>query len=602
MAPGRGIPGRRRVLRRPSPVRPEAAPRSASATLLATALAELARLGTEQDRERLAMLRDRLADTRLRVVVVGEATRGKSTLINALLGQAVLPAGETPLTTVVTTVRYGQDPHAQVGFLAGHEEVHPLAALSDLVTEAGNPGNRRRIASVTVYAEAAVLAAGAELVDTPGTGSVLAADDGEAAGQALDTMDAAVLVLAADPPVSASERSLLGRIAGRPVTTFVVLNKADHLDAAGLARVTEFTRRVVTETVGCTSQPGGPRLYPMSASAAQQAGDPGFAAFAADFTAYLAAGRAADLTQSAIAQARRVAFALLAEATAARRAARSRATETAARAEQFSTRLAAAAKGTRDGVHVVNGESARLLFALNDAADADVLRLRRSIASQLDVILDGELSATSPAEIGRLGLNRLASLARAEVSAWQQRQQASIRQTLSRLDRRLAGDLAAHMETLRDSAAELLGLDLARPDPDGQLARTQWPAGPATEAAGQSGLNLPGSHLAMPGGWGRRRARQHLHDQIADLVTTQLDTACTDLRDQLTAATRALAAAVERRSVGAAAQIQAARRAADHVRQSSTAGARHTVDKLGTRERALRHVLGLLDQAATDNT
>jgi len=89
------------------------------------------------------MLRDRLAATRLRVAVVGEATRGKSTLINALLGHAVLPAGETPLTTVVTTVRHGQDPHAEVRFLDGHEETHPLAALVDLVAEAGNPRNRR---------------------------------------------------------------------------------------------------------------------------------------------------------------------------------------------------------------------------------------------------------------------------------------------------------------------------------------------------------------------------------------------------------------------------------------------------------------------------
>ena len=583
-------------------MRPEAASRTASATPLTTALVELARLGTGQNREQLAMLRDRLAGTRLRVAVVGEATRGKSTLINALLGQAVLPAGETPLTTVVTTVRHGQDPHAQVRFLDGPRERHPPGALAGLVTEAGNPGNHRRIASVTVYAEAAVLVAGAELVDTPGTGSVLAPGDGEAAGLALDTMDAAVLVLAADPPVSASERSLLDRITGRPVATFIVLNKADRLDAAGLARVIEFTRQVVTEPVSRTGQPAGPRLYPMSASAAQQAGDPGFTAFAADFTAYLATRRATDLTQSAIAQARRVAFALLAEATAARRAGRSRATETAARAGQFSARLAAAVKGTGDGVPVVNGESARLLFALNDAADADAARLRRSIASQLDVILDGELSATSPAEIGRLGPGRLASLTRAEVRAWQQRQQASIRQTLSRLDRRLAGDLAAHLETLRDSAAELLGLDLARPDPDGQLTRTQWRAGPATGAAGPSGLNLPGAHLAMPGEWGRRRARQQLHDQIADLVTAQLDTACTELRDQLTAATRALAAAVERRSADAAAQLQAARRAADDIRESSTAEARHTADRQNTRERALRRVLGLLDQAAADNT
>ena len=47
---------------------------------------------------------------------------------------------------------------------------HFVTALSDLVTEWGNPGNRRRIAGVTVYLAAPVLAGGVELVDTPGTG------------------------------------------------------------------------------------------------------------------------------------------------------------------------------------------------------------------------------------------------------------------------------------------------------------------------------------------------------------------------------------------------------------------------------------------------
>ena len=139
---------------------------------LASALGELAALGTERDRERLAAMRDRLEAARLRVLVAGEAKRGKSTLINALLGRSVLPSGVTPLTAVTTTVRYGDDQHAEARFLDGHDEKYALTALADLVTERGNPGNRRGIAGVTVYLAAPVLAGGVELVDTPGTGSV----------------------------------------------------------------------------------------------------------------------------------------------------------------------------------------------------------------------------------------------------------------------------------------------------------------------------------------------------------------------------------------------------------------------------------------------
>ena len=65
---------------------------------LTAALNKLAALGTERDREQLLALLDRLDAARLRVLVVGAAKRGKSTLINALLGRDVLPSGVTPLT------------------------------------------------------------------------------------------------------------------------------------------------------------------------------------------------------------------------------------------------------------------------------------------------------------------------------------------------------------------------------------------------------------------------------------------------------------------------------------------------------------------------
>jgi hypothetical protein len=109
------------------------------------------------------------------------------------------------------------------------------------VTERGNPRNRRGIAAVTAFVDAPVLAGGVELVDTPGTGSVFGWDT-DAAHQALETKDAAVFVLTADPPVSAAERDLLGRVRELSVMTFAVLNKADHLNEAGLAEAAVESR------------------------------------------------------------------------------------------------------------------------------------------------------------------------------------------------------------------------------------------------------------------------------------------------------------------------------------------------------------------------
>lgn len=62
------------------------------------------------------------------------------------------------------------------------------------------------------YVDAPVLTDGVELVDTPGTGSVFTWDN-QAAYDALETTDAAIFVLTADAPISASERDLLRRVA-----------------------------------------------------------------------------------------------------------------------------------------------------------------------------------------------------------------------------------------------------------------------------------------------------------------------------------------------------------------------------------------------------
>ncbi len=48
-------------------------------------------LGMESDCQSFSELKDRVIDGKLKVIVIGEFNRGKSTFINALLGNNVLP-------------------------------------------------------------------------------------------------------------------------------------------------------------------------------------------------------------------------------------------------------------------------------------------------------------------------------------------------------------------------------------------------------------------------------------------------------------------------------------------------------------------------------
>jgi GTP-binding protein EngB required for normal cell division len=572
------------------------------------ALDALSGLASGDDRAALSALRGRLAEQRLRVLVAGEAKRGKSTLVNALLGRALLPVGVTPLTALATTVRYGKDEAVSAVFRDGRTERFPLSALDDLVTERGNPGNRRNLASVTVVAEAPVLARGVELVDTPGTGSVYAHNTAEAEA-ALETMDAAVFVLTADPPLSASERALMERVAELSVTMFVVLNKADYLAGYGagparparpgangsseLAEALEFTARVAGEAIGRPA-----RIYPLSARAALSGpADPGFAGFTQDFTAYLEQGRASDLRLSVTAQVRRIAGGLADEATLARHAARMRTGTAAERVEAFAARLAAVGEWRQDAADLAAAESARMLAELNAAAQQAAGDRAGDVGVQLEALLVGDLRSVTAAEIEHAGRAWLAGLAVAAAEEWRQQQAELLEHGLARLDARLARDLQAELDAVRDAAADLLGLSLAVPGPGERLAPDLRFFYLVADQAGQTELLAGAIRRWLPGEAGRRRARAYLHREAASLVPQQIGRARADLQYRLAEATRRLIRAVADRYADSTGRLETALRTAAAARTATDDEAARLDTQLAGRQQALGKVLARLDEA-----
>jgi predicted GTPase len=67
-------------------------------------------------------LRERLCDRELIISVIGKFKAGKSSLINGLLEEELLPVGIIPLTTVVTEIRKAKSFRAVVCFANGYEQ------------------------------------------------------------------------------------------------------------------------------------------------------------------------------------------------------------------------------------------------------------------------------------------------------------------------------------------------------------------------------------------------------------------------------------------------------------------------------------------------
>lgn len=315
----------------------------------------------------------RLAGLELEVAVVGEFKRGKSTLLNALIGTEVLPTGVLPLTAVPTMLERGE-PICRVTFTDGHTEAHDLGAVAEFVTEERNPGNRLGVQRAVVRLHAPLLDQGVRLVDTPGVGSVL--EHNTAATDAyLPSLDAAILVTSADPPISKGERAFLERVAEQAVRLFVVLNKADYLSAEELQRTVEFTGRVVREVVPAWPGP----VYPLSAR--PDVGDPSAVArFAKDLRRFLEQERAAAVADAATRSGQRALGLLQLALELERRAAELPAEEIARRRGAFEAAAAALADENAADEALLEAAVRRAMGALDATIDPHRTGLMRQAA------------------------------------------------------------------------------------------------------------------------------------------------------------------------------------------------------------------------------
>lgn len=223
-----------------------------AADALAATLAELLELAYTLTpaslRYPLEQARSRLREGRINVVVLGEFKRGKTSLVNALLERDLLPTGVVPVTSVVTIVREGEHDRVLAVGRHGPRVEHPLEAIPDLVTEAGNPHNERGIEAVIVESRSPLLAHGLQLVDTPGVGSVFEHNT-RVAEEFFPNVDAALVVLTADQPVSSRERDLVRQAVARTRATIFVLNKIDHVAQHERGHALDFVRTVLSSVV-----------------------------------------------------------------------------------------------------------------------------------------------------------------------------------------------------------------------------------------------------------------------------------------------------------------------------------------------------------------
>jgi ribosome biogenesis GTPase A len=193
---------------------------------------------------------DSLGRNTFALAVLGKAKRGKSTLINAMLGRGddmVAPIDRLPASSAITRFRWSEKEFARVSFRDGRGEDIPYSRIREFVTEEGNPDNRRDVALVEVGGPFPGMNRHMELVDTPGAGSIHEHHDA-ILHAFIPQADAVVCMVTARMPLDQDELELLQKVKAADIQKiFFVINKVDEADEADIVDAISHNQKLLSQ-------------------------------------------------------------------------------------------------------------------------------------------------------------------------------------------------------------------------------------------------------------------------------------------------------------------------------------------------------------------
>ncbi len=192
---------------------------------------------------RVRELSDKLKNQQITVSVIGQFKRGKSTLVNEILGEKLLPVGIVPVTSAVTRIQYGEK-SAAVHFENGIIRPVAFEALSEYISEQENPDNELGVSSVTLQTPSEFLKDGLTVVDTPGVGSVHK-HNSDAAYAFVKESDAVIFTLSVDSPINEIEIEFLKNAKEYASKFYFVVNKIDVVSEEELSAYLNYCRKLL---------------------------------------------------------------------------------------------------------------------------------------------------------------------------------------------------------------------------------------------------------------------------------------------------------------------------------------------------------------------
>ncbi len=185
-------------------------------------------------------------DQPLLVTVMGEFSCGKSTFVNAFIGDEAAPTGITPTTATINVVKYGREPSGRILYQDGRVETLGWSTLLPVLRDI-DADKARRIRTAEILLPLEQLER-VSIVDTPGLNSILPEHEAVARGF-IKRADAVVWLFTAQQAGKKSERDALESIRREGARILGVLNKTDQLSEDEVSEVLAHVQQELGELV-----------------------------------------------------------------------------------------------------------------------------------------------------------------------------------------------------------------------------------------------------------------------------------------------------------------------------------------------------------------
>lgn len=213
-------------------------------------LENIIRISTDYDFEDIIKLSGDIIknlekESYIEIFVCGRFKSGKSSFINSILNESILPTGVIPVTGVITNISYSEKEEFTVCFNDGSSQKIYRSELYDYITEEKNPSNIKNVEYVDIKIPFDKDFKEIKFIDTPGF--EYSSVHSDITSSVISGVELGIVCISFDSPLSENDIKLINKLKKHTPTISLVITKVDLITLDDRKKVIDFIKNKLND-------------------------------------------------------------------------------------------------------------------------------------------------------------------------------------------------------------------------------------------------------------------------------------------------------------------------------------------------------------------